>query len=210
MDAISRGRAEIIAGRGLPRSFPLFGYDLADYDQLYAEKLDLLMRLNETTRITWNGKFRNPLKEALIVPRPHQDKLKIWLATGGNPESSVRAGTLGLPIKLCDYRRARIALRPSCQPLPPRLPEGRKGPVLDGGFHRQSRLIAEDAKAAKDTFFQHWCRVMASLAVERGFAAPTREHFDFESNKDGSLFAGQPRGNRGKDRGAPSPDGNNT
>ena len=193
VDAISRGRAEIIAGRGSSvESFPLFGYDLADYDQLYAEKLDLLMKLNENERITWSGRFRNPLKDALVVPRPHNEKLKIWLATGGNPESSVRAGLLGLPISygiigghvsrfvpLADlYRRA-----------------------YKQGGQDQSRMevsvaspgfIAEDGKAAKDTFFEHWRRAMESVAEERGFAVPTRQHFDFESNKDGSLFAGNP------------------
>src|SRR3984893_12391399 len=99
LDALSNGRAEITAGRGSStESFPLFGYSLNDYDELYAEKLDLLLKLNHSERITWSGKFRPALDDAEIVPRPDAGKLTIWLGTGGNPQSSIRAAHLGLPI----------------------------------------------------------------------------------------------------------------
>src|SRR5215212_10372080 len=99
LDAISNGRAEITAGRGSSiESFPLFGYDLRDYDDLYAEKLDLLLAIDRNERVTWQGRFRPALQDAEIVPRPDSGHLPIWLGTGGNPRSSLRAGQLGLPI----------------------------------------------------------------------------------------------------------------
>src|SRR3984957_19281719 len=101
LDLISGGRAEIMAGRGsFIESFPLFGYDLDDYDELYAEKLDLLLRIRESEHVTWSGRLRAPLTDAGVYPRPIQDPLPVWVAVGGSPQSVVRAGTLGLPMTL--------------------------------------------------------------------------------------------------------------
>src|SRR5207248_607582 len=101
VDLLSGGRAEIMAGRGsFIESFPLFGYDLDDYDELFAEKLDLLLKIRESERVTWSGRLRAPLSDAGIWPRPVQDPLPIWVAVGGTPQSVVRAGTLGLPLTL--------------------------------------------------------------------------------------------------------------
>ena len=101
LDLISGGRAEIMAGRGsFIESFPLFGYDLDDYDELYAEKLDLLLKIRESTSVTWSGRLRAPLNEAGVWPRPVQDPLPVWVAVGGSPQSVVRAGMLGLPLTL--------------------------------------------------------------------------------------------------------------
>jgi alkanesulfonate monooxygenase SsuD/methylene tetrahydromethanopterin reductase-like flavin-dependent oxidoreductase (luciferase family) len=101
VDLLSGGRAEIMAGRGsFIESFPLFGYDLEDYDALFAEKLDLLLRIRESTQVTWSGRLRAPLDNAGVWPRPVQDPLPVWVAVGGSPESVVRAGTLGLPLTL--------------------------------------------------------------------------------------------------------------
>src|SRR5689334_13555325 len=101
LDLLSAGRAEIMAGRGsFTESFPLFGYDLEDYDALFAEKLDLLLLLRAAERVTWSGRFRAPLNDLPVTPRPQQDPLPVWLAAGGNPGSAVRAGTLGLPMAL--------------------------------------------------------------------------------------------------------------
>ncbi len=193
VDAISRGRAEIIAGRGSSvESFPLFGYDLADYDKLYAEKLDLLMKLNEGERVTWSGEFRRPLKDALVVPRPHRGRLKIWLATGGNPESSLRAGLLGLPISygIIGGRASRFMLLANLYRRAYKEaghdPSGMEISVASPGF------LSEDAKSAKDTFFRHWSRAIEAVARERGFPPPERRRFDWESNRDGALFAGSP------------------
>lgn len=192
---ISDGRVEIVAGRGSStESFPLFGYDLKNYDELYAEKLDLLMKINALEKnepLTWEGQFRAPIQEAMIVPQP-QDPLKIWLATGGNPESSIRAGALGLPIAyaviggqisrfapLVDlYRRAAKHYGMSNDKL--------QVAIASPGY------IANDAQEAKDTFWRAWESTMTTLGKVRGFAAPTRHHYDGESGSDGALFAGSP------------------
>ena len=101
LDLLSGGRAEIMAGRGsFIESFPLFGYDLSDYDELFAEKLDLLLALRESERVTWSGNHRAPIRDRGVYPRPYQDKLPIWIAVGGTPQSVVRAGMLGLPLAL--------------------------------------------------------------------------------------------------------------
>src|SRR5437762_1364351 len=98
VDLISGGRAEIMAGRGsLIESFPLFGYDLGDYDELFSEKLELLLAIRDNERVTWSGKHRAPLEDAIVWPRPVQDQLPIWVAVGGSPGSVVRAASLGLP-----------------------------------------------------------------------------------------------------------------
>src|SRR5664279_990542 len=101
LDLLSGGRAEIMAGRGsFIESFPLFGYDLDDYDDLYAEKLELLLKIRDGERVTWSGRLRAPLRDAGVWPRPVQDPLPVWVAVGGSPQSVVRAGTLGLPMTL--------------------------------------------------------------------------------------------------------------
>src|SRR6266498_1089928 len=101
IDLLSGGRAEIMAGRGsFTETFPLFGYDLEDYDELFAEKLELLLRVCESVRVTWSGKHRPPLEDVGVYPRPVQDPLPVWIAVGGAPQSVIRAGTLGLPMAL--------------------------------------------------------------------------------------------------------------
>jgi probable LLM family oxidoreductase len=194
-DIISGGRVEIIAGRGSStESFPLFGYDLKDYDALYAEKLELLLRLNALGKnepISWEGNFRPPITNAMVVPQP-KDPLAIWLATGGNPESSVRAASLGLPIAyaiiggqmgrfvpLVDlYRRAAEQFEAPRDSI--------KIAIASPGF------IAEDAADAKETFWEAWSSTMATLGKVRGFAAPSRAHYNSEASGDGALFAGSP------------------
>ena len=119
VDLISGGRAEIMAGRGsFIESFPLFGHDLDDYDELFAEKLDLLLKIRDNERVTWSGRHRPPLEDASVYPRPVQDPLPIWVAVGGTPQSVVRAGTLGLPLARGDHRRAARPLRPARRALP--------------------------------------------------------------------------------------------
>jgi len=192
---ISGGRVEIIAGRGSStESFPLFGYHLQDYDQLYSEKLDLLLKLNELEKnepITWEGTFRAPLSNVPIVPQS-EDPLKIWLATGGNPDSTIRAARLGLPIAyaVIGGRMSRFA------PLMELYREaGRQYGTSDKLeiSIASPGYIAEDAKDAKDTFWKAWGWTMTTLGKVRGFAAPTRAHYDAESNYDGALFAGSPQ-----------------
>lgn len=193
LDALSNGRAEITAGRGSStESFPLFGHSLNDYDELYAEKLDLLLKINESESITWNGKHRPSLNDALVVPRPEAGSLPIWLATGGNPHSSVRAGLLGLPISyaIIGGQAARFAplaelyRRAAAQA---KIPEAKvKISVASPGY------VGDDAAIAKEKFWIHWHAVMESLGKIRGFAPPPRHHYDNEASGGGALFVGEP------------------
>lgn len=191
---ISGGRTEILAGRGSStESFPLFGFDLQDYDDLYAEKLDLLLKINKSKdgRMTWRGDFRPALDDVEIVPRP-QKPLDIWLATGGNPESSIRAAALGMPISyaIIGGRMSRFV------PLVNLYREAAKQYQVPGADVRVAiaspGYIADDAQDAKDTFWKHWGWTMTTLGKVRGFAPPTRAHYDAESGRDGALFAGNP------------------
>ena len=193
LDAVSNGRAEITAGRGSSTdSFPLFGQSLNDYDELYAEKLDLLLKINESESVTWQGKFRPALNEALVVPRPESGSLPIWLATGGNPHSSVRAGILGLPISyaIIGGQAARFAplaeLYRRAGAQAEIAPEQLKVSVAVPGF------VGENAKQAKDFFWTHWHAVMEQLGKIRGFAPPPRSHYDSEASGGGAIFAGEP------------------
>ncbi|MCP2031774.1 putative LLM family oxidoreductase [Okibacterium sp. HSC-33S16] len=193
IDLLSSGRVEIAAGRGsFIESFPLFGANLADYDALYEEKLDLLLALNARERVTWEGKFRPALTDALILPRPSRGKLPIWIATGGNPESSMRAGYLGLPINYAIiggypeqfaplaklYREAGEAAGHVASDL--------RVAVSGPGF------LAKTSQEAKDTFYPYWKTSMTKIAAERGFTAPSRLGFDTQVARRGAIFAGSP------------------
>ena len=115
LDAISNGRAEIMAGRGsFIESFPLFGYDLTDYDELFDEKLELLLQICASEKVTWAGKHRAPIENLGVYPRPVQNPLPVWIASGGNPQSAVRAGILGLPSSVSDYWRQPDAVCTDC------------------------------------------------------------------------------------------------
>jgi len=193
-DIVSDGRVEILAGRGSStESFPLFGHDLKDYDRLYAEKLDLLLKINRSKdgRITWKGDFRTSLNDVEVVPRPKKP-MNIWLATGGNPESSIRAARLGLPITyaIIGGRVSRFA------PLVELYKEAARQYNVPNADVRVAvatpGFVAEDAQDAKDIFWKAWSWTMTTLGKVRGFAAPTREHYDAESNRDGALFVGSP------------------
>jgi probable LLM family oxidoreductase len=192
LDALSNGRAEITAGRGSStESFPLFGYDLRNYDTLYREKLELLLEINRSERVTWSGTTRAPLDDAVIVPRPDRGRLPIWLGTGGSPGSSVRAGELGLPImygiiggeperfgRLADlYREAYAAA--GHRATEARVAVGNPG------------LIASSTTQAQNIFWEGWNEVMLEVGKQRGFAPPNRANFEAETTR-GSLFVGEP------------------
>ncbi|MCU1443067.1 MAG: luxA 1 [Cryobacterium sp.] len=193
LDALSNGRAEITAGRGSSsESFPLFGYSLGDYDALYAEKLELLLAINAQERVTWNGSFRPALEDAEIVPRPDSGSLRIWLGTGGNPRSSMRAGLLGLPISygiiggqverfapLADLYRTAAA-----QAGVPA--ENVMVSAATPGF------LAETDAAARDSWWPSWHRAMATIGQQRGFNPPERHSYDREASAGGALFVGGP------------------
>lgn len=193
IDAISGGRAEITAGRGSStESFPLFGYSLSDYDALYAEKLDLLLKLNQSERVTWSGRFRSALDNALVVPRPMRGSLPIWLGTGGNPQSSLRAGVLGMPV-------AYGIIGGYADRFAPLTELYRRSAHQAGHAEAQIKvavaspgLIAPTSQAAKDMYYEAWYRGMAEIGKIRGFRPPTRPEFDAQANGRGAILAGSP------------------
>ncbi len=193
LDLLSGGRAEVMAGRGsFIESFPLFGYDLNDYDDLFDEKLGLLLKLRESERVTWSGRHRPALTGQPIFPRPLQTPLPVWVAVGGTPQSAVRAGTLGLPMAvaiigglperfapLVDlYRRAATAAGHDPATLPVS--------INSHGF------IADTAQAARDEAYPAHAQVMNQLGRERGWPPYTREQFDASTTLRGALVIGDP------------------
>ncbi|KGJ18457.1 LLM class flavin-dependent oxidoreductase [Paracoccus sanguinis] len=193
LDALSNGRAEITAGRGSStESFPLFGHRLNDYDELYAEKLDLLLKLNESEEITWEGRFRPALDHALVVPRPERGKLPIWLATGGNPSSTVRAAMAGLPVSYAIIGGEAVRFAPLAA-LYRKAVEQVNAPGADTRISVASPgFIGDDAQTAKDFWWTHYHEAFRALGEIRGFPAPRRAGYDFEANGRGALFVGSP------------------
>ena len=195
VDLLSGGRAEVIAGRGVfTESFPLFGYDLADQDQLFAEKLDLLLQLNAAERVTWQGRFRAALKDAPIPPRPLQDRLPIWVGTGGTPGSAVRAGALGLPLAL-----ANIGLPPA--QLAPHVELYRRTGTQAG--HRAADLkvavashlhVQKNSQDAMRTFYPHYAGYFRNHTPDR-YRAREISLSDYEklASPEGALFVGSPQ-----------------
>jgi probable LLM family oxidoreductase len=191
LDLLSGGRAEVMAGRGsFVESFPLFGYDLDDYDELFAEKLDLLLRLRDSVRVTWTGRHRAALADQPVYPRPVQDPLPVWVAVGGNPQSVVRAGALGLPLALAiiggePARFAPLAAlfrRAAAQYGHGSLPVS----INSHGF------VAETSQAAADSFFATYAEVMTQLGRERGWGPMTRAQFDALAGLNGAVAVGSP------------------
>src|SRR6202142_2472091 len=170
LDLISGGRAEIMAGRGsFIESFPLFGYDLNDYDELFAEKLDLLLQIRDQPNVTWQGRHRAPLKDQGVYPRALQQPLPVWIASGGTPQSVARAGALGLPlaIAIIGGEPARFA------PLAELYREaGRRAGVAPDkllvGINGHG-FLADTAEAAVDAFFGPYAEVMSRIGRERGW-----------------------------------------
>jgi probable LLM family oxidoreductase len=195
VDLLSGGRAEIIAGRGIfTESFPLFGYDLADYDDLFAEKLELLMRLNAAERVTWQGRFRPPLKDAPIPPRPAQARLPIWVGTGGTPSSIVRAGTLGLPLAL-----ANISLPPA--KLAPLADLYRRTGTQSGHAAQALKVsiathmyIRENSQDALNTFYPHYADYFFAHTPSQYRAQEvTRADYEERAASHGAIFVGSPQ-----------------
>ena len=193
LDLVSRGRVDLVVGRGsFIEAFPLFGLSLADYDELFEEKLDLLLRLRESEKVTWSGRHRPALTGQGVYPRPLQDPLPIWVGVGGTPESFVRAGLLGLPLMV-----AIIGGEP--RQFAPLVDLYRRAGVQAG--HAPERLqvglhvfgyVAESTQAAADTIYPGWHEMFAKVSRERGFAQPTRAQFDATSGPNGAFFMGDP------------------
>src|SRR6188508_2854679 len=193
LDLLSGGRAEMVVGRGsFIEAFPLFGLKLDDYDSLFSEKLELLLKIRENEHVHWSGKYRPALTGQGVYPRPLQEPLPIWVGVGGTPESFVRAGLLGLPLMvaiiggeprqfgpLVDlYRRAGAQA-------------GHPPETLRVGLHVFG-FVAESTQAAADTIYPGWHEMFARVSRERGFSPPSRTQFDATSGPDGAFFMGDP------------------
>jgi probable LLM family oxidoreductase len=193
VDLLSGGRAEIMAGRGsFIESFPLFGYDLDDYDELYAEKLDLLLAIRDSERVTWSGRHRAPLTDATVWPRPVQNPLPIWVAVGGTPQSVVRAGTLGLPLTL-----AIIGGQP--ERFVPLVELYREAFVAAGGAAADTRVainthafVGETSAAADSAFAASYLAMMNRIGRERGWPPAGRPEYEALRSPRGALAAGSP------------------
>jgi probable LLM family oxidoreductase len=194
IDLLSRGRAEMIVGRGsFVEAFPLFGLDLADYDSLFASKLELLLQIRENTQVHWVGQHRAPLTGQSVFPRPYQRSLPIWLGVGGTPASFARAGTLGLPLMVAiiggEPRRFR--------PLIDLYGEAgrRAGHPLDQlkvGIHALGYVADTDQQAA-DEFFPGYAQSFTEIGKERGWPPITRRQFEALLEPEGALLVGDPR-----------------
>ena len=192
VDLLSGGRAEIMAGRGsFIESFPLFGYDLDDYDELFAEKLELLLKLRETETVTWSGEHRPPLHESGVYPRPVQDPLPIWLAVGGTPNSIVRAASLGLPLALAIIGGAPERFVPLVD-LFRQAAADAGHPGLPVGINSHT-YVADSSQRAADEFFPAYAGMMNRIGRERGWSPMTRQQFDELRSLRGALVVGSPQ-----------------
>ena len=191
LDLLSGGRAEIMAGRGsFIESFPLFGFDLEDYDELFVEKLELLLLLRDSERVTWSGKHRAPLHNLAVYPRPLQEKLPVWIAVGGTPQSVVRTGMLGLPMALAIIGGMPERFAPLAE-LHRRAAEeaGHSRPALSINSHG---YIAETSQKAADEAFPSFAETMNRIGRERGWQPLTRADFEAARTLRGSSFVGSP------------------
>jgi alkanesulfonate monooxygenase SsuD/methylene tetrahydromethanopterin reductase-like flavin-dependent oxidoreductase (luciferase family) len=193
LDLISGGRAEIMAGRGsFIESFPLFGYDLDDYDELYAEKLDLLLKLRSAEPVTWSGRHRAPLSEVVVWPRPIQEPLPVWVAVGGTPQSVVRAGHLGLPLTL-----AIIGGQP--ERFVPLVDLYRQAWAAAGHDPDEARVainthafVGQTSEQADSAFAHPYLEMMNRIGRERGWPPSGRAEYEALRSPRGALAVGSP------------------
>jgi probable LLM family oxidoreductase len=193
LDLISNGRAEIMAGRGsFIESYPLFGYNLDDYDELFAEKLELLLQLRKSERITWAGKHRAPLKDIGVYPRPVQNPLPVWIAVGGTPASVARAGALGLPMMIAIIGGVPVRFAPLVELYREAARRAEADPAgLQVGINSHMYL-AQTAQRARDEFFPAYSQMMNRIGRERGWPPMSRAQFDAGCEPEGHLLVGTP------------------
>jgi probable LLM family oxidoreductase len=193
LDLISRGRAELVVGRGsFVDAYPLFGLDTPDYDELFAEKLDLFLRLGKTTSIAWDGRFRPALKGQGVFPRPHQPQIPLWIGVGGTPQSFARAGTLGLPLMVAILGGIFKRFRPLVDLY---RESGRRAghepAKLKVGVHAMG-FVGETDQAARNAFFPGWAHLTTTIGRERGWSPPTRQQFEAMAGPEGAFLVGDP------------------
>ena len=193
LDLIAKGRAEIVVGRGsFGEAYPLFGFSMEDYDALFVEKLDLLLKLRDEVHVTWNCRFRPSLTGQGVFPRPHQKTLPIWRGVGGTPQSFARAGALGMPLMVAiiggSFKRFR--------PLVDLYREagrraGHPAEALRVGVHAMG-FVGDTDQAAKDAFFPGWAKMSTEIGRERGWSAMTRSQFEAMCSPEGAFLIGDP------------------
>jgi probable LLM family oxidoreductase len=193
LDLLSQGRAEMVVGRGsFIEAFPLFGLRLEDYDSLFAEKLDLLLRIRDKEQIWWSGEYRPPLRGQGIYPRPLQNPLPIWIGVGGTPESFVRAGQLGLPLMVAIIGGETRSFKPLIDLYRKSGKQaGHSADQLKVGVHSLG-YVAESSKQAADDFFPGYARTMTEIGKERGWPKMTRSHFEEQIGTQGAHIIGDP------------------
>jgi hypothetical protein len=191
LDAISSGRAEIMAGRGsFIESFPLFGQNLHDYDELFSEKLELLLKLRESARISWTGRHRPPIRDSYVSPRPVQQPLPVWVASGGNQESAIRAGMLGLPFVLAIIGGSPEQFAPVVQLYKQAATQaGHDAASLPVATHSHG-FVWDTTDEAADLFFPSTQYVLNKIGRERGWGPYSRRSYDMARSFDGALYVG--------------------
>ncbi|MDD5185638.1 MAG: LLM class flavin-dependent oxidoreductase, partial [Paludibacter sp.] len=193
LDLISGGRAEIVAGRGsFIEAFPLFGYKLEDYNELFTEKLKLLLNIRNNEYVTWSGKFRPALENQPVYPRPLQETLPIWVGAGGTPASFVRAGSLGLPLMVAVIGGETQQFRPLVDLY---REAGKKAGFqpeqLKVGLHSLG-YVANTTEEAIDDFYPGYAASMTKIGKERGWSPMTRSRFEAQTGPKGALLVGSP------------------
>ena len=193
VDLISNGRAEIMAGRGsFIESYPLFGFDLDDYDELFAEKLQLLLALRSSERVTWSGKHRAPLNDIGVYPRPVQNPLPVWIAVGGTPASVARAGALGLPLMIAIIGGQPARFAPLVELYRESARRAEADPAGLAVGINSHMYLAETAQRARDEFFPAYSQMMNRIGRERGWPPMSRAQFDAGCEPEGHLLVGTP------------------
>jgi probable LLM family oxidoreductase len=194
VDLLSSGRAEIMAGRGsFIESFPLFGYDLNDYDELFSEKLQMLIKLNESEKISWKGKHTQSVNNLGVYPRPYQTELPVWIAVGGTPESVVRAAEYGLPMMMAIIGGLPSRFAPFVKLY--RDVYAKAGHAQDDlqiGINSHT-YIAETSQQARDEFYPPYSEVMTRIGKERGWGGMSRADFDAATDPRAHLLVGSPQ-----------------
>ncbi len=199
IDLIAKGRAEIVVGRGsFGEAYPLFGFAMEDYDALFAEKLDLLLKLRDSVSVTWRGRFRPALNGQGVYPRPHQERMPIWLGGGGTPQSFIRAGTLGLPLMVAIIGGGFDRFRPLVDLYREAGRRAGHGPeMLKVGVHAMG-FVGDSDQSAGDAFFPGWAHMFTEIGRERGWTTATRAQFEAMRGPGGAFLIGSPETVRDK------------
>lgn len=193
LDLISRGRIDLVVGRGsFTEAFPLFGYNLQRYDELFVEKLELLIQIQQNEQVTWSGKFRSPLDNQSIYPRPYNDQLPLWIGVGGTPASFIRAGKLGIPLMIAiiggETRRFRGLVDAYREAG---IQAGHAPEKLKIGVHSLG-YVADSKEKALANYYPGYAETFTRMGRERGWPPITTAHFDAQVGRNGALLVGEP------------------